>query len=117
MRSHGVTEQRFVVSAFQTVSTRFLFVGPACRQIRQSVDVIVEHRTIAASRPDPFVAGRRQGPDKLAHFFAPHNCRRSLSHSIHFPIPSSVVHETRNTGKAGRTSRAYSSALSRSTGK
>src|SRR5262245_29434069 len=117
MRSHGVTEQRVVVSPFQTVSTRLLFVGPACRQIRESLDVVVADRTIADYRANHFVAAARQGLDQPADFFAAHNCRRSLSHSIHLPIPSSVVHETRNTGKAGRTRRAYSPALSRSTGK
>src|SRR5262245_35201885 len=117
MRSHRVTEQGFVVAPFQTVLTRLLLVSPACGQILQALDVIVDDRTVADYRPDHFVVAARQSLDQLADFFPAHNCRRSLSHSIHSPTPSSVVHETRKTGKVGCTRRAYSSALSSSVGK
>jgi len=63
MRSHGVTEQGLVIAPSQTILTRLLFVGPACRQIRQSLDAVVDDRTIADYRPDHFVAAAYQSLD------------------------------------------------------
>ena len=64
MRTDGVAEQRIVGTALDTIGAAVLHVGPAGRQVRDAVDVVIDDRAVAKHRADDAIAAAPQDRDE-----------------------------------------------------
>src|SRR5271165_4389779 len=64
MRADGVAEKGIIGAALDAVSAAVLDVGPASREVGDTLNIVEEDRLIAEGRPDDAVAAPRQRFDQ-----------------------------------------------------